>query len=313
MARRLEKIEKEMGYCDVKLEKERRLRKQIEFINADLAHLKSLIGSLGEYAAIVQQPNSAREGLERPTPQAFNAAGLLDLVGEKEGLLERERQDLLVKLRHYHGFGQKKRLLEDERRSMFRALPAASGNRLRQISEEFKRIERQWNGLSEDIINLDEGLFFFDRNLDYLKSCRNFLLAARGEEDFENWRSGGFLADLFRHTNVGRAVEMADGADWNLRQAQKEFVCITTFKVRTDNFCRVVPSFMEALFGDLFVESHVHGAIAVIERAIAENEKLLEQVRARREQFTDRLDRLEKTRGDLFSRMGFKRESDLTV
>ena len=36
MVRKIEKIEKEMGYCEIKLEKKRRLRRQVMFLDADL-------------------------------------------------------------------------------------------------------------------------------------------------------------------------------------------------------------------------------------------------------------------------------------
>src|SRR6185295_19907183 len=44
VARRLDKIEKEMGFLEIKLEKERRLQKQVEFLKHDIAELDKLIG-----------------------------------------------------------------------------------------------------------------------------------------------------------------------------------------------------------------------------------------------------------------------------
>ena len=43
MVRKLEKIEKEMGYCEIKLEKERRLRRQVQFLEADLEVLDRFV------------------------------------------------------------------------------------------------------------------------------------------------------------------------------------------------------------------------------------------------------------------------------
>ena len=43
MVRRLDRIEKEMGYCEVKLEKERRLRCQQLFIQADVEALDEVL------------------------------------------------------------------------------------------------------------------------------------------------------------------------------------------------------------------------------------------------------------------------------
>ena len=40
MVRKIEKIEKEMGYCEIKLEKKRRLRRQVMFLDADLEVLE---------------------------------------------------------------------------------------------------------------------------------------------------------------------------------------------------------------------------------------------------------------------------------
>ena len=40
MVRKIEKIEKEMCYCEIKLEKKRRLRRQVMFLDADLEVLE---------------------------------------------------------------------------------------------------------------------------------------------------------------------------------------------------------------------------------------------------------------------------------
>ena len=43
MARQIDRIEKEVGYCEIKLEKERRLRKQIAFLKDDLEALNHVV------------------------------------------------------------------------------------------------------------------------------------------------------------------------------------------------------------------------------------------------------------------------------
>ncbi len=45
MVRKIEKIEKEMGYCEIKLEKKRRLNRQVMFLETDLEVLDQFIKS----------------------------------------------------------------------------------------------------------------------------------------------------------------------------------------------------------------------------------------------------------------------------
>ncbi len=201
MARKLEKIEKELGYCEIKLEKEKRLKKQILFVSEDLANLSRLISALAEEdsSALALHEFDLQE---KPSRGLFLAAGLGGLFQDKISLLERERDDLLMKLRHYTGFEEKRRLLEDEKKSAMHELSASHCTKIRQLNDQFKKAERIWNELTEDVINLDEGLFFVERNLDYLKSCRNFLISAKGSYDLENGRPSGRLMDLFRHSTI---------------------------------------------------------------------------------------------------------------
>src|SRR5687767_3225555 len=90
MARRLDKIEKEMGYCEIKLEKERRLRKQVQFLKADIAALDSLIRGHSRWQIPAPQASIGRslgEENRRPSRPAFMAAGLLEIVQEEREIL----------------------------------------------------------------------------------------------------------------------------------------------------------------------------------------------------------------------------------
>ena len=57
MVRKIEKIEKEMGYCEIKLEKKRRLNRQVMFLETDLEVLDQFIKSYeGCYAELSELP-----------------------------------------------------------------------------------------------------------------------------------------------------------------------------------------------------------------------------------------------------------------
>jgi len=314
MARRLDKIEKEMGYCEIKLEKERRLRKQIEFLRSDVIALDRLAGectqsSAGRGALLVR--GFAPEVRGRPSQGEFLAAGLFDIVAEEREILGRELEDLASRLHAFTGFESKRTVLEEEKRSALKDLAPDHSSKMRRINEDFKKVERQWNSITEDIINLDEGIFFLDRNLDYLRSCRTFLISAKGTFDIESWLETGYLSDLFRHSSVGRAKEMADGADRNLKMAQKELVCVAAGKIRPEDFVRVLEPFLEALYADIFAEQKLERSLRVVEAALAGNLKLTEAVKDRRNLLGGKLDEIEKVRFQLFTRLGGERSSRL--
>jgi hypothetical protein len=315
MARRLDKIEKEMGYCEIKLEKERRLRKQITFLRADIAALDRLVwqhATNGLRAPKVAGRSSLNgDTSRRPSREDFLAAGLLEIVQEEREILARELEELTGRLHAFAGFESKRSVLEEEKRNALKDLAPAHSSKMRRINEDFKKIERQWNGLTEDVINLNEGIFFLDRNLDYLRSCRTFLISARGNFDIESWVNGGYLSDLFRHSNIGRAKEMADGADRNLKMAQKELVCVSYVKIRSEPFLRVLEALLEALFEDIYVEGKLLRSLQVVEAALAGNIKLVEQVKQKRELLGARLEQTEKVRTQMFSRLGADRRSRL--
>ena len=97
MARKLEKIEKEMSYCEIKLEKERRLRKQAQFLTAELEAVDRFLKlyessdlRLHElpFPRIAQQISMERSQSEEPGPafhravEGFTSAGVFQMVRE---------------------------------------------------------------------------------------------------------------------------------------------------------------------------------------------------------------------------------------
>lgn len=114
----------------------------------------------------------------------------------------------------------------------------------------------------------------------------------------------GYTSDLFRHSNIGRAREMMDGANRNLKLAQKELSCVQNLKVRLDDFEPVLVKFLDALFDDIFLDGRLGRSISAIEQALAVSEKGLLTVRQKRETLHARLERTERTRANLFLRLG---------
>ena len=313
MARRLDKIEKEMGYCEIKLEKERRLRKQVLFLQNDIEALASLISEFSKrgFRDTIMVGQMNLQGSRTATRERFLAAGLLESFQEEHEILSREREDIALRLRNFSGFDLKRLSLEDEKRKALQNISPAHSSKLRRINEDFKRVEKHWNSLTEDLLNLDEGIFFLERNLDYLKSCRTFLISAKGNMDLEIWSTSGILSDLFRHSSIGRSKDMADGADRNLKMAQKCLICIASLKLHPELFHRALLPVLEALFDDIQGEGKIKRAIEVIESVLAMNVKLVDQVKAKRALMDEKLQNAERQRAQAFTQLGAKRASRL--
>ncbi len=319
MVRKLEKIEKEMGYCEIKLEKERRLRRQVQFLEADLEVLDRFV-KLYEgfdtglvalpYETIGSQVAVERQRNDRPGPffdrskDDFIAAGVVEMVREERTILERQRDDIRAKFQAFDGFTSKREILKEEKRQALLKIAPTHSTRVRTLNEDFKKTEKLWNSLTEDAINVDEAIRLLQHNLDYIASARSFLIVAKGQFDIENWVEGGYVGNLFRHSNIGRAKEMIDGANRNLKLAQKELVCVVNLKIEMDQFEPILMSFLDALFSDIFLEGRLGHTLDVVEAAIVYSEKRLERMRKKREQMRSKLERTEQTRRELFGKFG---------
>jgi hypothetical protein len=328
MVRKLEKIEKEMGYCEIKLEKERRLRRQVDFLTADLEVLDRFVriyeGSdtglsklpfdkIGKQISLERQRNDKCGPFFQRAKEDFIAAGVLEMVREERDILLRERDDIEAKFDSFSGFNQKRNVLEEEKREALDNIAPAQSLRVRRLIEDFKRTERLWNALTEDALNIEEAVRFLDRNADYIRSSRNFLIAAKGSFDIESWIESDYTGNLFRHSNVGRAKEMIDGANRNLKLAQKELVCVVNVKFDLERFDPILVSFLDALFDDIFLDGHLERTLNVVEAALGVSERHLLHVKQRREQLHKKLSRTERTRVQLFHRLGGERRGRLAV
>ncbi len=328
MVRKLEKIEKEMSYCEIKLEKERRLRKQAEFLTAELEAVDRFL-ILHEssdlrlhelpFPRIAQQISMERSRSEEPGPafhravDGFTSAGVFQMVREDRAVLEQERDELRSKLESFSGFVNKRSVLEEERRDALSSMSPAHSAKVRKLNEESKKIENQWNSLNEDALNLEEALFYLARNVDYVKSARAFLITAKGNFDVENWADSSYSTDLFRHSNIARAKEMLDGACRNQKLAQKELCCLVHLRVELEGFEPILVKTLAGLFSDIFVEGRLHRSLDLIEEALAKSGSFLQQVRKKQEVLHGKLERVEKTRDQLFQRMGGERRGRVST
>ncbi len=319
MVRKLEKIEKEMGYCEIKLEKERRLRRQVAFLAADLEVLDRFIhlyegsdtGLLElPYRQMGQQIALELQRDDRPGPffqrakDDFIAAGVVEMVRDERVILRREKEDIEAKFTSFSGFTHKREVLAEEKRQALQKISPAHSTQVRKLNDDFKKIEQTWNSLTEDAINLDEALRYLGHNVDYIQSARNFLISAKGSFDVETWVEEGFVGNLFRHSNVGRAKEMIDGANRNLKLAQKELVCVANLKFEIDRFEPILMRLLDALIDDIFLDGRLERTIEDVEKSIEDSQKRLAQIRRKREQLHKKLERAEAARGELFARIG---------
>ena len=328
MVRKLEKIEKEMGYCEIKLEKERRLRRQVAFLTADLEVLERFVHlyeasdtGLAElpYSQMGQQISLERQRDDKPgaffqrAKDDFIAAGVIEMVREERKVLSREKEDIEAKFGSFLGFTKKRAVLQEEKRQALQKISPANSTRIHELNENFKKIEKRWNSLTEDAINLDEAIRFLTHNVDYVKSARNFLIAAKGSFDIENWVEGNYTGNLFRHSNVGRAKEMIDGANRNLKLAQKELVCVAHLQFEIDRFEPILMSFLGALFDDIFLDGRLEETIEQVEQAIEDSQQRLDNLRARRGHLHAQLEETESERGELFQQIGGDRHGSVVA
>jgi septal ring factor EnvC (AmiA/AmiB activator) len=328
MVRKLEKIEKEMGYCEIKLEKERRLHRQVEFLDADLEVLARFIRlyegfdtglvelpyeKIGRQIVVERQRHQEPGPFFRRAKDDFIAAGVVEMVREERKILAREKEDIEAKFQAFNDFSRKRDVLREEQRQALQKIAPVHSSRVHKLSENFKKIESSWNSLTEDAINVDESLRFLQHNVDYIVSARNFLISAKGSFDIENWVESGFAGNLFRHSLIGRAKEMIDGANRNLKLAQKELVCVINTKFEIDKFEPILTSFLDALFHDIFLDGRLGRTLDVVEGAIADSKKRLQQMQKRRDQLHRKLERTENTRKILFARLGGEKRGRVAI
>jgi len=324
MVRKLEKIEKEMGYCQIKLEKAARLRVQLRFLKL---HERSLAESIARFRELAGDSdlhgnelagvrldevyhavtlNDRTEQAEE-FRQAFRVAGALGMLEHERDLLERETDDLEARLDTFDVFSAKQELLTTEREHALLSFHTESAEPIAEISREFDQIESNWNGLTEDLMNLDEAVKHVGHAADYLRSARGFILAGRSQFTIETWLREGYLLDLFKHTSVGRAKEMVEGADRNLKVALRELICLDEVTIDPDDFEHLLLPFLDALFGDLFVSCKLRKTMELLEDRISRLERLFGELdRLRDDVFTLQSEQ-EQQRVRLFTQIGDER------
>ncbi len=328
MTRRLDKIDKELGYCDIKLEKARRLKQQCTLLAAEVEALERCVTNYQsavrglqnlQYNKISQQIALEKARTDKAGPFFFRAredfisAGILELFLEERETLLRELETARSKLESFLGFGEKRSILAEERGVAVKSLAPSHSSRIRKIPEMLQRTEVLWNSLTEDALNFDEGIFFLARTVDYMKSVRMFLIGAKGSFDIESWVESGYSTDIFRHSNIGRAKEMIAGANRNLKLAQKEFFCVRSLKIRLGGLESVMVSFLGAIFEDIFLDARLGRSIAIAEDGLVHMEKSLSQVRQKRETLHTKLECTERARAQLCARSGGAREGRIST
>ncbi|MEM7166780.1 MAG: hypothetical protein AAF581_15035 [Planctomycetota bacterium] len=324
MVRRLEKIEKEMGYCEIKLEKEQRLRTQLHFLKLHRRALEEsmerfveqhdenvggrLLGGLAlsevQRRISIDRDEECAENLR----EIFRAVGALPLLRAEHTILSRELDELEEKLLTFQAFSEKKQRLVAERQEALVSLGQGTTESVLAISEEFEQIEQQWNILTEDLMNIDEAVFYVSRCVDYLQSGREFVLASRSQFAIDQWLRDGYLIDLFKHSSLGRAKEMVEGADRNLKLALVELVCLEDLLIAPEDFEHILLPFLDVLFDDLFQHGKLRVTLELLEERLERAVRLQTELQERREAVLTRQLQEEESRGKLFQQMGDERK-----
>ena len=323
--RRLEKIEKEIGYCEIKLEKEQRLQTQSRFMQMHIAGLREAISgfrelrsgetgdgnllggvTLREVFRCVSQNEEIQyiDGLR----SQFRCTGALPFLEEEGRALRFDVEDLERRLESFEAFRNKRARLLDERARSLSSFHRDDGQPLREISAEFERSEQTWNTLTEDLMNADEAIFHISRAADYLSSARNFILSSRSQFRIDEWLRTGYLIDLFKHSTIGRAKEMVEGADRNLKRALMELLCLEDYEIATKHFENMLLPFLDALFEDLFANGRLQGSLKFLERRLDGLQQLKRRLEATRESIFSCQRQEEQNRVRLFNKIGDERK-----
>lgn len=325
MLRKLEKIEKEMGYCEIKLEKEQRLRTQLHFLKL---HRRGLQEGIQRYEELARDSDSTGNRLASHTLDAvlhtvsverneekrdelrevFRAVGALPLLAEQRDIVSREIEDLEEKLETFKAFSDKRQGLIDERDEALVTFDIKDSEPVLEISAQFETIERNWNMLTEDLMNVDEALFSVSRSVDYLQSARDFILASRSQFAIDRWIQHGYLIDLFKHSSVGRAKEMVEGAERNLKMALVELVCLEELLIEPADFEHLLQPFLEALFNDLFQHTKLRDTLELLEERLTRAQSLRAKLQEQRDSIFSRQLAEEENRGRLFNQIGRERK-----
>lgn len=329
MVRKLEKIEKEMGYCEIKIEKGQRLCAQLQFLKLHRQALSSAIRKFEEigdpdvgdgnriggrmlrevYHQVSLDPDCDESATLR---ELFRSVGAFPLVMEERENIDRDIEDIEGKIESFDAFLDKRRGLIHERDETLITFALQESDPIHRISEEFERTEQSWNVLTEDLMNIDEAIFCVTRAADYLRSARNFILASRSQFAVEAWLRDGYLIDLFKHSTVGRAKEMVEGADRNLRRALVELICLEDLVINPDDFEHLLLPFLDTLFHDLFQYGKLVGSLEVLEKRTERLEAFQRTLEEKRGSILSHQTEHEANREKLFQEIGDARRK-LTV
>ncbi|MEE8142748.1 MAG: hypothetical protein V3T77_06580 [Planctomycetota bacterium] len=321
--RKLESIEKEMGYCEIKLERAQRLHTQLTFLKEHKQGLDSAIrrleadhtdqtwgNRLGRLTLLEVYHKVALERSSKQTKrlrEIFSSAGALPFLTEERDLLVRKLEETQEKLDAFEVFQVKKHRLGREREAALRQFKVSGGEVMTQITDEFERTEQSWNTLTEDLINLDTAIFHVARAVDYLQSARSFVLSSRSQFSIDVWLREGYLIDLFKHSTVGRGKEMVEGADRNLRLALMELICLEDVSFCPEAFEHLVLPFLENLFEDLFLYGKLRQGLEFLEERIERVQKLFAEMERNRGQVLSVQNQQERNRVRLFQQIGDER------
>ena len=321
LIRRLEKIEKELGYCQIKLEKEQRLATRLHFLRSHRERLNQVLdlfpvqdfGSGDRLCGMKFTEISARIVDEDkkldldPLRNSFLAIGMRpEIITELEEL-DGEIEDVAERLRTFRVFHEKINGLRMERRTALSSFELKGNEPVLAISVEFEETENDWNVLTEDLTNLDDALANVGRSKDYLASARTFVLDARSHYSVQDWIDRGYLVDLLKHSTVGRIREMLEGAERNLKMALSELICLENYPIEVEDFTPLLRPFYQFLFDDVFHQTKFSEVLKLVEERYERTKRLFEQLEKDREKvFQVQLEK-EAARESLFHRIGDER------
>ena len=324
LIRRLEKIEKELGYCQIKLEKEQRLATRVHFLRVYRDQLHEVLdvypeqdSGAGDHLCGVSFQEIALSIAEEdhkldlePLLSSFLSLGMRpEILVELEDL-ELNINDTSEKLATFRVFHDKIQGLQSERTTALSSFDLSGDEPVLAISDNFEATENKWNILTEDLTNLDDALFCVSRANDYLSSARNFVLTARSHFSVQDWLEGGYLVDLLKHSTVGRIREMMKFAERNLKIAIGELICLNEEDydfLDPQDFAPLLLPFYHRLFDDVFGQKKFQNVLQLVEERLDRTERLHRLLQSSGEQVFESQLQHERDRERLFHLIGDER------
>jgi hypothetical protein len=248
---------------------------RIQILDRELECIERLANHVGFATSKLQREAKTRIPAETPGEMEIRRVflnGILDIIKEGRDLTAGEREtirDVLIKLRSSvrGGFS-----------SANSQADSSCGDNVREQKDLLNgNPVLEWDEEVEDRRNLDLGLHFLARNLDYLKGCRKLLVIAGADLGPFELNPAAHLSRIYRYSELGHAHEMAAMADHYLIMALTELSCLTSTKKVLSGFSKIFWKLTATVLEELVDSGRFQRSISKVEDVHKNNTFLIQR------------------------------------